>query len=149
MDDPPLLGAHRVHLDRAVAIERLLGSPISAGGQHLTPTLAIPGRIEHNPLAVPNSAKSRLVAEQLKRINRLPSLTNQQPVVLIADDGDVNPRVPLSNLNLTFKVELVENPFHKLPYPLAWLGRPISRLTHMCTLSLWGRGDRVIPFLRT
>ena len=52
--DAPFLRAHRVHLDRDIALQRLLGSPIRPRRKHLAPALPVAGSIEHDPLAVPN-----------------------------------------------------------------------------------------------
>ncbi len=51
--DAPFLGAHRIHLDRDVAVQCLLGSPVGSRGEHLSPPLPVAGNIEHDPLAVP------------------------------------------------------------------------------------------------
>jgi hypothetical protein len=109
MHDPSFLSAHRIHLDRHIAIERLLGSPIRPRGEYLTAPLAVAGRIEHNPLAVAQATKCGLEAKKLERIDRLATFSDQKPEVILPGNDGLDPLIILTNLNLTIKVKLVEN----------------------------------------
>ena len=52
VDDPPLLGAHRVHLDDVVGGQRLLGGAVGASLQGLPPPLAVAGGVDDDPFAL-------------------------------------------------------------------------------------------------
>src|SRR5829696_6593205 len=124
VDHAALLGAHLVHLDSAVAVEGTLSGAVGAGDENLPAPLAVAGGVEHDALALAHAAESGLVAEQLQRVDRLPAFADQQAVVVLAADDDVDPIVPLLDLNLTFKVKLVEGLLDQLPDPLRRLRRP-------------------------
>ena len=106
-------------------VERLLGGAVGAGDQHLAAALAVAGGVDDDPLALAHAAEGGLVAEQLQRVDRLAALADQQAVVVLAVDDGVDPVVVLADLDLTFKVKLVENPLDQLPHPLGRLRRPI------------------------
>src|ERR1044072_879905 len=144
---PPFLGAHRVHLDRDVAVQRLLGGAVGACRQHLAPFLPVAGGVEHDPLAVPHAAEGRLEAEQLQRVDRLPALADQQPVVVLAPHDGLDPLVILTNLHLTVQIQLIENPLDKLPDPLSGLLRPIRTVAHarQPIPALRDQGERLPP----
>ena len=115
----PLRGAHRVELDRAVVCKRLLRGAVGACDQQLSALLAIPGRIEHDPLALTHPQEGGLIAEQLQGIDRLASFSNQQAIALIVTlDHEFNLLVVLMNLNLTLEVKLRKNALYELLRPL-------------------------------
>ncbi len=130
MDDAPFLGTHRVHLNRDVALQRLLRSPIGPRSQNLPATLSVAGNVEHNPFSVPEAPKRRLESKQLQGVDGLTSFADQQPVIIVARDDGLDPLIVLGDLNLTIKVELVENPLDKLLNPRSGLLRPFTLITH-------------------
>ncbi len=134
MDDAPFLGAHRVHLDADVAIQRLLRGPVGTSRENLSTSLPVSGGIKHNPLAIAQPAESRLKAEQLERVDRLPSFPNQQPIIVLTADHRFDPLVVLPNLDLTVEVKLIENPLDELLNPLRRRLRPISFIAHSAHL---------------
>ena len=131
---PSLLGAHRIHLNRASPVQSLLRRSVGPRSKGLASALAVSSRIDHNPFPLPQPPESGLVSQKLKRIDRLAPLPDQQPVILVPVDGGRNPIVVLDDLDLPLQIELVQNPLDKLPNPLRRLLRPISFFTHTCTL---------------
>src|SRR5215213_5064017 len=125
VDDAPLLGAHLIHLDRAVALQGPLGGAVGAGDEDLAAALAVASGVEDDALALPHPAEGCLVAEQLQGVDSLPALADQQAVVVLAADHDVDAVITLLDLNLTLKVELVEDLLDQLPDPLRRLRRPV------------------------
>src|SRR4051812_24845274 len=147
VDDAPLLGAHLVHLDGAVALEGPLGSAIGPGDEDLAPALPVARGIEDDPLALAHTPEGSLVAEQLQRVDRLAAFADQEPVVVVAVDDDVDAVVSLADLNLTFKVKLVEALLDELPHSLGRLRRPIPvSIAHSPILSTARGSWRGIPY---
>jgi len=140
--NPPLLGAHRVHLDGLISAQRLLRRPIGTGRKRVPPSLPVPRRVDHNPLAIPQAPERSLVGKQLQRVDRLPPLADQQPVVIAPHNRSSDPIVILDDLNVTVEVQLIENPLDKLPNPLRRHLRPIGNLTHEAQ-SIGGGRDRL------
>ena len=119
-------------------VEGPLGGAVGAGDEDLPAALAVAGGVEDDPFALAQAAEGRLVAEQLQGVDRLAALADQQPVVVLAADDGVDPVVVLADLDLTFKVELVEDPLDHLPDPLGRLRRPIPvSLTHAADPTRW------------
>src|SRR6188472_2048720 len=58
VDDTALLGAHLVHLDRAVALEGALGGAIGASDEDLAAALSIAGGVEDDPLTLAHPSES-------------------------------------------------------------------------------------------
>ena len=79
-------------------------------------------------------AEGRLVAEQLQRVDRLAAAADQQPVVLVADDGRLDALLALIELDLTIEIELVEDALEQHGNPLTRLLRPLL-LGHAPTLN--------------
>ncbi len=126
----PFLGAHRVHLDGDIAVQRLLSRPIRPRRKHLTPTLPVARGIEHNPLTIAQPTESGLKAKKLQGIDRLSPFSDQKPKIILTGNDSLNPLLVLPNLNLTIKVKLIEHTLHKLPNPLSGLLRPFGGVTH-------------------
>src|SRR5918992_84389 len=139
VDDTALLRAHRVHLHRPADPERLLGGAVGAGGERLATTLAVAGRVDDDALSLAHSAKRRLVAEQLKGVDRLPATADQEPVIVIALDHGLDPLLVLVDVDFAVEVELVEDPLDHLPDALPRLRRPLP-VTHAASLFLAWRG---------
>jgi hypothetical protein len=127
---PPLLSAHRIHLDRVPSTQSLLSSSIRPRSKRLPAPLAISSRINDHPFPLSQPPESRLISQKLQGVNSLPPLPDQQPVVLIPINRGRNPVILLGNLDLTVKVQLIEHPLDKLPNPLRRPLRPILGLTH-------------------
>src|SRR4051794_36984338 len=123
--DPALLGGHLVHLDRAIAVEGLLCSPIGTRDQDLATALAVPGGIHHDAFALPHPAESGLIAEQLQSVDRLPSFADQEAVVVLACNKGLDPVVALADLDVALEVELGEDALDQLTDPVHRLLRPL------------------------
>src|SRR5690242_6418504 len=125
MDDPALLRAHLVQLDRPAVRQRLLRRPIRAGGQRLPPPLAVAGGVDRHALALADPAKGRLVAEELESVNRLAAPADQEAVVVVPDHLGLDRRFTLLDLHLTLEVKLVEDAGEQQAHALRRLGWPI------------------------
>src|ERR1044072_4073795 len=107
-----------------------LGGAVGPCRHPLAPFLPVAGGVERDPLAVPHAAEGRLEAEQLQRVDRLPALDDQQPVVVLAPHDGLDPLVLLTNPPLPVQIQLIETPLDKLPDPLSGLLRPIRTVAH-------------------
>lgn len=130
MHHSPLLGGHRIHLDRVPGAQSLLGGAIRSRLQRLPPPLSIPRGIHNNPFALTHSLEGRLIAKELDRIDRLPPLTNQQPVIVIPFNHGLNPMIVFMNGDLPIQIKLIKDAFNKLPHAIRRLRRPVKFLTH-------------------
>ena len=130
VDDAALLRTHRIQLDALAATQRLLGSPVGPSGQGFAAPLAVAGSVDDDPLALTHAAESRLVGEQLQRVDGLAALADQQPVIVVALNGGSDAVVLHPNLDLTTEVKLIENALNNLPNPLRGLLWPVVSCGH-------------------
>ena len=97
VDHAPLLADIGSSRDRpSLPASALLGGPVGPLLEQLAATLAIAGGVEGDALAIPHAAEGGLVAEQLQRVDRLPTPADQHPVVVVALDHGEDPVVGLA-----------------------------------------------------
>ena len=120
MDDPPLVRAHRVHLDGLLVPDRILGGQVGPAAQGLALAPAIAGRVDRDPLALLAAAEGGLVAEQLDRVDRLAVAADQQADVLAVDVG-ADLVLALLDRDRGVQAELLDDPLEQRPNPLGRL----------------------------
>ena len=124
MNDAPLSGGHLVKFNLIAAGRDLVRSAVSALGDKFLAATSIASCVKHYPLSIPLSLESCLKAEKLQGVNRLATPSDQKTEVTFTFNRSGDDVLVFNDVNIAFKLELVQDPLDYFPDAFCGVFRP-------------------------